>query len=39
VDTNKVTLITQESVKELPLCTKEETADLILDSIKDFINN
>ena len=39
VDTNKVTLITQEAVKELPLCTKEETADLILDSIKDFINN
>ena len=38
-DTNKVTLITQEAVKELPLCTKEETADLILDSIKDFINN
>ena len=39
VDTNKVTLITQENVTELPLCTKEETADLILDSIKDFINN
>ena len=39
VDTNKVTLITQEAVKELPLCTKEETADLILDSIKGYINN
>ncbi len=39
VDTNKVTLITQEIVKELPLCTKEETADLILDSIKDYIKN
>ena len=39
VDTNKVTLITQETVKELPLCTKEETADLILDSIKDYIKN
>ena len=39
VDTNKVTLITQENVKELPLCTKEETADLILDSIKGYINN
>ena len=39
VDTNKVTLITQENVKELPLCTKEETADLILESIKDFIKN
>ncbi len=39
VDTNKVTLITQEIVKELPLCTKEETADLILDSIKGYIKN
>ena len=39
VDTNKVTLITQENVTELPLCTKEETADLILDSIKDYIKN
>ena len=39
VDTNKVTLITQETVTELPLCTKEQTADLILDSIKDYIKN
>ena len=39
VDTNKVTLITRENVTELPLCTKEETADLILDSIKDYIKN
>ena len=39
VDTNKVTLITQENVTELPLCAKEETADLILDSIKDYIKN
>ena len=39
VDTNKVTLITQENITELPLCTKEETADLILDSIKDYIKN
>lgn len=39
VDTNKVTLITQENVTELPLCTKEETADLILDSVKDYIKN
>lgn len=39
VDTNKVTLITQENVTELPLCTKEETADLILDSIKDYFKN
>lgn len=33
VDTNRVTLITNEEVKELPLCTKEETADLILDKV------
>lgn len=39
VDTNKVTLITQQTVKELPLCSKEETADQILDSIRDFNNN
>ncbi|MBQ3805494.1 MAG: bifunctional phosphopantothenoylcysteine decarboxylase/phosphopantothenate--cysteine ligase CoaBC [Prevotella sp.] len=31
VDTNQVTLITQEEVKELPLCSKEETAEMILD--------
>lgn len=31
VDTNQVTLITQDEVKELPLCSKEETADMILD--------
>ena len=33
VDTNKVTLITNETVNELPLCSKEETADKILDFI------
>ena len=33
VDTNKVTLITNEAVTELPLCSKEETADKILDFI------
>ena len=33
VDTNQVTLITQDEVKELPLCSKEETADRILDFI------
>ena len=33
VDTNKVTLITQQEVTELPLCSKEETADLILNKI------
>ena len=33
VDTNQVTLITNNEVKELPLCSKEETADKILDYI------
>lgn len=33
VDTNQVTLISQSMVKELPLCSKEETADLILNEI------
>lgn len=33
VDTNKVTLITNETVTKLPLCSKEETADKILDFI------
>ena len=33
VDTNKVTLINNETVTELPLCSKEETADKILDFI------
>jgi phosphopantothenoylcysteine decarboxylase/phosphopantothenate--cysteine ligase len=33
VDTNKVTLITNETVTEQPLCCKEETADKILDFI------
>lgn len=32
-DTNKVTLITRTSVKELPLMTKEETADAILTAL------
>lgn len=36
VDTNRVTLISQSEVKELPLCTKEETADMILDAIKEL---
>lgn len=34
VDTNKVTLISSQEVKELPLCSKEETADLILSHIQ-----
>ena len=33
VDTNQVTLITKDEVKVLPLCSKEETADKILDYI------
>ena len=33
VDTNKVTIITSDAVTELPLCSKEETADLILSHI------
>ena len=37
VDTNQVTLITQQEMKELPLCSKEETADLILDSLKALL--
>lgn len=36
VDTNRVTLITADGVNELPLCTKEETADLILDAVMSF---
>lgn len=35
VDTNRVTLITQDNVTELPLCSKEETADLILSKLKN----
>ena len=33
VDTNKVTIITSDAVTELPLCSKEETADKILSHI------
>ncbi|MBQ0075185.1 MAG: bifunctional phosphopantothenoylcysteine decarboxylase/phosphopantothenate--cysteine ligase CoaBC [Prevotella sp.] len=33
VDTNKVTLITKQGIDELPLCSKEETANLILNKI------
>ena len=35
VDTNRVTLITRQEVRELPLCTKEETAVMILDYIEE----
>ena len=33
VDTNQVTLISHQDVKVLPLCSKEETAELILNEI------
>jgi len=33
VDTNRVTLITANDIRELPLCSKEETAMHILDAI------
>ena len=33
VDSNKVTLISNDEIKELPLCSKEDTADKILDYI------
>ena len=36
VDTNQVTLISQAGIVELPLCSKEETADLILDHINSL---
>ena len=36
VDTNQVTLISQQEIKELPLCSKEQTADLILDQLFTF---
>ncbi len=35
VDTNQVTIISRDEVNPLPLCSKEETADLILDSISN----
>lgn len=35
VDTNKVTLISAKEMKELPLCSKEETANLILSYIQE----
>lgn len=36
VDTNKVTIITQAGIVEQPLCSKEETANLILDHINSL---
>lgn len=33
VDTNKVTIITRDVTLELPLCSKEETADMILTEL------
>ncbi|MDO4216063.1 MAG: bifunctional phosphopantothenoylcysteine decarboxylase/phosphopantothenate--cysteine ligase CoaBC [Bacteroidales bacterium] len=35
VDTNKVTLISAQEMKELPLCSKEETANFILSYIQE----
>lgn len=33
VDTNRVTIISKTAINELPLCSKEETADLILTEL------
>lgn len=33
VDTNKVTIISKDMTKELPLCSKEDTAEMILQEI------
>jgi phosphopantothenoylcysteine decarboxylase/phosphopantothenate--cysteine ligase len=38
VDTNVLTLITRDSVKELPLMTKDECADALLDAIISMRN-
>ncbi len=38
-DTNQVTLISQTGINELPLCQKEETADLILNAIAGIMNH
>lgn len=38
-DTNVITIITKGSVAELPIMTKEEAADKILDKIKEMNNN
>lgn len=35
VDTNQVTIIMPDRVEELPLCSKDETASLILDTIME----
>ena len=36
VDTNIITLITKDDIKELPIMTKDEAAKLILDTIKEM---
>ena len=36
VDTNKVTIISKNDITELPLCSKENTADKILDRIYEI---
>ncbi|MBO1363861.1 bifunctional phosphopantothenoylcysteine decarboxylase/phosphopantothenate--cysteine ligase CoaBC [Prevotella sp. A2931] len=35
VDTNQVTLVMEDSTRELPLCSKDETANLILDAVME----
>ena len=35
-DTNVVTMITKEQVKELPILSKEEVAEALLDEIKQM---
>ena len=32
-DTNRVSIITRDGVEQLPLCSKDQTAALILDKI------
>ena len=39
VDTNQVTLVTDDGVRELPLCSKDETANLILDAIMERLRH
>ena len=36
VDTNVLTLITRDSISELPMMSKEECADMLLDRIMEM---
>ena len=38
VDTNQVTLISRQDVEELPLCSKEDTADMILQKVAGLLS-